>query len=174
VFSVRKLEDSSSRSSKVTFHKSRERWNPVPLPPPVCLHKLSPVRFGRTEMPKSQHAPDIGFVDFLCSGDLCDSRVGRPPASRASGTPRASALTMALSVDRPPDVAARFKPLGVRTTLRPPRRPIDIGTRTVTVRPSALDQGPIVLPSVPRVGSPAPYICNPTQQQTLGAQADIC
>jgi hypothetical protein len=58
------------------------------------------------------------------------------------------ALTMALSMRRRIGAAATLVPSGASTSLRPPRFLMDIGTRTVMVRPSLLIFGfAITLPS---------------------------
>src|SRR6188508_1856362 len=49
-------------------------------------------------------------------------------------TARAIALTIALSTWRLTGAAASSTPSGASTSFRPPRRRIEIGTRTVTVR----------------------------------------
>ena len=59
---------------------------------------------------------------------------------------RAIALTMALSMWRQTGAAVTFVPSGASTSLRPPRRRIEIGTRTVTVRPSSVSFGLAITP----------------------------
>ncbi len=39
LFSTKRLDSSPSRSGKLAAYKSRDRWIPVPLPPPVCFAK---------------------------------------------------------------------------------------------------------------------------------------
>jgi hypothetical protein len=58
----------------------------------------------------------------------------------------AIAFTMALSMSRHTGAAVTSDPSGARTTLRPPRLRIEIGTRTVTVRPTAVGLGSLNMP----------------------------
>jgi hypothetical protein len=63
---------------------------------------------------------------------------------------RAMALTIALSMRRNDNISRLCVPSGANTTFRPPRFRIEIGTRTVIVRPSVLIFGfAITLPSAP-------------------------
>ena len=62
----------------------------------------------------------------------------RPPSGRA--------LTMALSMWRRMGAVVTFVPSGARTSLRPPHLRIEIGTRTVTDRPSLVGLGSVITP----------------------------